>query len=133
MGHPVEGSAALAQQDIRFDPRRVEKPWGYELIWAHTDRYVGKILHIDKGHALSLQYHLRKDETIHVLSGTMKLQTGEEGKELEERVLGPGDSFHVTPLLRHRMVAQTDCDILEASTPELDDVVRLEDWYGRVK
>ena len=68
-----------------------------------------------------------------LLTPPMKLQTGEEGKELEERVLGPGDSFHVTPLLRHRMVAQTDCDILEASTPELDDVVRLEDWYGRVK
>ena len=116
-----------------IQPVRVAKPWGYELIWAHTDRYVGKILHIDKGHALSLQYHLRKDETLHVLSGTMRLQTGEEGNELEERLLRPGDSFHVTPLLRHRMIAQTDCEILEASTPELDDVVRLEDRYGRVK
>jgi mannose-6-phosphate isomerase len=114
-------------------PVRVEKPWGYELIWAHTDRYVGKILHINKGHALSLQYHLRKDETVHVLSGAMKFQTGAEGEELQEKVLGPGESFHITPLLRHRMIAQTDCDILEASTPELDDVVRLEDRYGRTK
>ena len=112
-------------------PVRVEKPWGYELIWARTDRYVGKILHINKGHALSLQYHQRKDETVHVLSGAMKFQTGAEGEELREQVLGPGESFHITPLLRHRMIAQTDCDILEASTPELDDVVRLEDRYGR--
>ena len=114
-------------------PVRIEKPWGYELIWARTDRYVGKILHIDKGHALSLQYHHRKDETLHVLAGTLRLQTGEEGAALEERVLAPGESFHVTPLLRHRMIAQTDCDVLEASTPELDDVVRLEDRYGRAK
>jgi len=112
-------------------PVRVEKPWGYELIWAHTDRYVGKILHIDKGQALSLQYHLRKDETIHVLAGVMRFETGGEGKELQQTVLHPGDSFHITPLLRHRMIAETDCDILEASTPELDDVVRLEDRYGR--
>jgi len=114
-------------------PVRVEKPWGYELIWAHTDRYVGKILHIDKGQALSLQYHLRKDETIHVLAGVMRFETGGEGKELQQTVLHPGDSFHITPLLRHRMIAETDCDILEASTPELDDVVRLEDRYGRIK
>jgi len=114
-------------------PVRVEKPWGYELIWAHTDRYVGKILHIDKGQALSLQYHLRKDETIHVLAGVMRFETGGEGKELQQTVLPPGDSFHITPLLRHRMIAETDCDILEASTPELDDVVRLEDRYGRIK
>src|SRR4051812_3615950 len=116
-----------------FKPVRVNKPWGYELIWAHTGRYVGKILHIDKGHALSLQYHLRKDETVHVLSGTMRFQTGEEGAALTDTVLRPGDSFHITPLLRHRMIAETDCDVLEASTPELDDVVRLEDRYGRVK
>jgi mannose-6-phosphate isomerase len=114
-------------------PVRVEKPWGYELIWARTDRYVGKIIHIKKGHALSLQYHLRKDETLYVLSGTLRLQTGEEGGQLEERVLAVGESFHVTPLLRHRMIAQTDCEVLEASTPELDDVVRLEDRYGRAK
>jgi mannose-6-phosphate isomerase-like protein (cupin superfamily) len=114
-------------------PVRVDKPWGHELIWAHTDRYVGKILHIKAGHALSLQYHLRKDETVHVLAGRMRFQTGGEGEPLNDRVLGPGESFHITPLLRHRMIAETDCDILEASTPELDDVVRLEDRYGRVQ
>jgi len=114
-------------------PVRVEKPWGHELIWAHTDRYVGKILHIKAGHALSLQYHQKKDETVHVLSGRMRFQTGAADEELRDRVLGAGESFHITPLLRHRMIAETDCDILEASTPELDDVVRLEDRYGRVK
>ena len=117
----------------KTEPVRVEKPWGYELIWARTARYVGKILHINKGHALSLQYHRNKDETVHVLSGQMLFQTGAEGELLQETVLGPGQSFHITPLLRHRMIAQTDCDILEASTPELDDVVRLEDRYGRAK
>ena len=114
-------------------PVRVEKPWGHELIWAHTERYVGKILHIKAGHALSLQYHQRKDETVHVLKGRMRFQTGDEGEELRDRVLGAGESFHITPLLRHRMIAETDCDILEASTPELDDVVRLEDRYGRAR
>ena len=110
--------------------RRVEKPWGHEIIWARTERYVGKLLHIKAGHALSLQYHQVKDETVHVWSGQMKFQTG-EGEVLTERILGPGESFHITPLLRHRMIAVTDCDVLEASTPELDDVVRLEDRYGR--
>jgi mannose-6-phosphate isomerase len=114
-------------------PIRVEKPWGHELIWARTDRYVGKILHIKAGHALSLQYHQVKDETVHVLSGRMRFQTGQEGEQLRDSVLGPGESFHITPLLRHRMIAETDCDVLEASTPELDDVVRLEDRYGRVR
>ena len=111
--------------------QRVSKPWGHELIWAHTDRYVGKILHIKAGHALSLQFHHKKDEVVHVLAGQMKFVHGADEKEMTELVMNPGDSFHVTPLLRHRMVAVTDCDILEASTPELDDVVRLEDRYGR--
>ena len=112
---------------------RVEKPWGYELIWARTERYVGKILHITQGHALSLQYHVKKDETVYVLKGRMRFQTGLEGAELTDTVLTEGEAFHITPFLRHRMIAETDCDILEASTPELDDVVRLEDRYGRVK
>jgi quercetin dioxygenase-like cupin family protein len=113
-------------------PVRVDKPWGHELIWAHTDRYVGKILHVRKGHALSLQYHRAKDETIHLLSGVLELQTG-EASALDKRVLQPGESFHITPGLRHRMIAIEDSDVLEASTPELDDVVRLEDRYGRVR
>jgi len=111
-------------------PVRVEKPWGYELIWEHTGRYVGKILRVRAGQALSLQYHRSKDETIHLLAGRLELQTG-EGAALEARVLRPGESFHIPPGLRHRFIALDDSDVLEASTPELDDVVRLEDRYGR--
>jgi mannose-6-phosphate isomerase len=114
-----------------LNARRVDKPWGHELIWAETDRYVGKILHVNSGHQLSFQYHERKDETIHLWSGRMRLIT-DDGSGLVERELAAGESFHIKPLVRHRMVAITDCDILEASTPELDDVVRLEDAYGRV-
>jgi len=111
--------------------RRVDKPWGHELIWAETARYVGKILHIEKGHALSLQYHERKEETLHVLSGVLELEFGAPGEPLSKVLLRPGDGFHVRPLLRHRMAAVETCDVVEASTPELDDVVRLEDRYGR--
>ena len=117
---------------LKAEVKKITKPWGYELIWAHTDRYVGKVLHINAGEALSLQYHERKDETIHVLRGRMVFWVGEDEKELQEVKLGEGESFHVRPGLRHRMEAVTDCDLLEASTPDLDDVVRLEDRYGRV-
>jgi quercetin dioxygenase-like cupin family protein len=112
-------------------PTRVEKPWGYEIIWARTDKYVGKTLHIKAGHQLSLQFHRVKDETIHVQSGRMRFRVEEDG-QMVERVLNPGDSYHIIPNTKHRMIAETDCDILEASTPELDDVVRLEDSYGRI-
>lgn len=112
-------------------PARVEKPWGHELIWAHTDRYVGKILHVTAGHALSLQYHERKDETIHLLRGRLRFWVGSSADRLEEVELLEGQSYHLPPGTVHRMEAITDCDILEASTPELDDVVRLEDRYGR--
>ena len=110
---------------------RVEKPWGHELIWAHTDRYVGKILHIKAGESLSLQYHEKKDETIMVLSGSIELEHYSEGEEPQRTVLEPRQPFHITPLLRHRMVALVDSDVVEVSTTELDDVVRLEDRYGR--
>jgi mannose-6-phosphate isomerase-like protein (cupin superfamily) len=109
----------------------VEKPWGHELIWANTDRYVGKILHIKAGEALSLQYHRVKDETIMVLSGRMQLVYFAEGEPPRSRELGPREPFHITPQLRHRMIAIEDTDVLEVSTTELDDVVRLEDRYGR--
>jgi mannose-6-phosphate isomerase len=109
----------------------VEKPWGHELIWAKTDRYVGKILHIKAGEALSLQFHRVKDETIMVLSGRMQLVYFAEGEPPKSRELGPREPFHVTPGLRHRMIAIEDTDVLEVSTTELDDVVRLEDRYGR--
>jgi quercetin dioxygenase-like cupin family protein len=114
----------------RTQVKRVPKPWGYEIIWAHTDRYVGKVLHIDAGHALSVQYHNRKDETVYLLSGEMKYWV-KLGDELEDVRLKQGDAFRITPGTVHYMEAITDCDILEASTPELDDVVRLQDRYGR--
>lgn len=112
-------------------PRRVEKPWGYEIIWAETDNYVGKILHINAGEALSLQYHELKDETICVLNGEMKFLAGPSAEEMEEYIMKQDDRFHTRPGTVHRMIAITDCDILEASTPHLQDVVRLEDRYGR--
>jgi mannose-6-phosphate isomerase-like protein (cupin superfamily) len=116
----------------RVSTARVEKPWGHELIWAHTDRYVGKILHIKAGHALSVQYHERKDETVHLLSGEMVYWVQLPGdSELRDQQLRTGDSFRITPGTIHYMEAVTDCDVLEASTPELDDVVRLRDRYGR--
>jgi mannose-6-phosphate isomerase-like protein (cupin superfamily) len=112
-------------------PTRVEKPWGYELWWARTDRYVGKLLHVNAGAQLSLQYHVKKDETIHLWSGEMVLVLGEQGGSLVEHAMRAGDSFHVRPGTVHRMRALTDCDVLEVSTPEVDDVVRLQDDYGR--
>ena len=112
-------------------PYRVEKPWGYELIWARTDRYVGKILHIEPGHALSLQYHTRKDESIYVLRGEIVLRI-QQGDTLIERPLVERESFHIRPGLIHQFEATVASDVLEASTPEIDDVVRLRDRYGRV-
>jgi mannose-6-phosphate isomerase-like protein (cupin superfamily) len=114
----------------RVTVKRVPKPWGHEIIWAHSERYVGKILHINAGHALSVQYHERKDETVYLLSGEMKYWV-KLGDELEDVRLSEGDAFRITPGTVHYMEAITDCDILEASTPELDDVVRLQDRYGR--
>jgi mannose-6-phosphate isomerase-like protein (cupin superfamily) len=112
-------------------PYRVDKPWGHELIWAKTDRYVGKILHIEPGHLLSLQYHERKDETIHVLHGEIILRI-KIGGELTERRMREGESCHIAPGTVHQMEAIEISDLLEASTPEIDDVIRLEDRYGRV-
>jgi len=109
---------------------RVEKPWGYELHWAKTDRYVGKVIHINKGHALSLQYHNIKDETIYLWSGKLLFEIEVDGV-LTKREMQPGDAVHVTPKTVHRMTAIEDADVFEASTPELHDVVRLEDRYGR--
>jgi mannose-6-phosphate isomerase-like protein (cupin superfamily) len=113
--------------------RRVDKPWGYELIWAETARYVGKILHINAGEQLSLQYHERKMETILVSKGRMVFEFFREGETPTRRELGPAESFHIDPGLRHRMIAIEDTDVFEVSTPDLDDVVRLEDRYGRVE
>jgi mannose-6-phosphate isomerase len=120
----VSGSAG------KFAVRHVSKPWGHETIWAHSEHYVGKVLHIKAGHALSVQYHNRKDETIHLLRGEMIYRV-QEGETLRELPLKAGESFRNTPGTIHQMEAVTDCDVLEASTPHLDDVVRLSDRYGR--
>ena len=111
--------------------KRVDKPWGHEMIWAVTDRYVGKVLHIKKGERLSLQYHNKKDETVMVWAGKMRFEHFVAGQEPQHTDMGPGEAFHVTPGLRHRMIALEDTDVFEVSTTELDDVVRLEDAYGR--
>jgi mannose-6-phosphate isomerase len=116
----------------RTEVTSVPKPWGHETIWARTDRYVGKILHINAGEALSVQYHNRKDETIYLLSGEMIYWVQPEGDtELRDMKLKVGEAFRITPGTIHYMEAITDCDVLEASTPELDDVVRITDRYGR--
>ena len=111
--------------------RTVQKPWGHELIWAHTSRYVGKILHIKRGESLSLQYHEQKDETIMVLSGLLRFEHYAEGETPRHTDLSTHQPIHITPGLRHRMTALEDTDVVEVSTPELDEVVRLEDRYGR--
>jgi mannose-6-phosphate isomerase-like protein (cupin superfamily) len=111
-------------------PYRVEKPWGYELVWARTDRYVGKLLHVRAGHVLSLQYHNLKDETMHVLTGELILRT-QTGDDLTARPFRAGQTVHIPARLIHQIEAVVDSDVLEASTPELDDLVRLQDRYGR--
>lgn len=111
-------------------PYRVDKPWGYELVWARTDRYAAKILHVNAGHVLSCQYHEVKDETMHLLRGELILRLG-QGDALVERRLTPGESVHIAPGVIHQIEALVDSDVLEASTPELDDLVRLSDHYGR--
>ena len=110
--------------------RKIDKPWGHELIFAETPSYVGKILFIRKGHKLSLQFHRQKEETIFIQAGLLLL-TAEEDDHLVERRCGPGSSHHIPPGAKHRMEALEDCTIFEVSTPHLDDVVRLEDLYGR--
>ena len=112
-------------------PRRVEKPWGWELVWAETDAYVGKLLFVRAGEALSLQYHEVKDESWLVHEGRAVLELGAVGEEADPVEIVPGDAFHFPPGTVHRVTALEDTLILEVSTTELDDVVRLEDRYGR--
>jgi mannose-6-phosphate isomerase len=114
-----------------FEPRRVEKPWGWELIWADADAYVGKLLFVRAGQALSLQYHREKDESWLVSEGRAALELGELDGELETVEITAGDAFRYRPGTVHRVTALEDTLIIEVSTPHLDDVVRLEDRYGR--
>jgi mannose-6-phosphate isomerase len=116
---------------VKSEPRRVEKPWGWELVWAETDRYAGKLLFVRAGQALSLQYHERKEESWLVQEGRAALELGAVGGSLEEQEIAAGDCFHFTPGTVHRVRALEDTLIVEVSTPDLDDVVRIEDDYGR--
>ena len=124
---------SAAEEDQLVETRRVEKPWGYEIWWGRTDRYVGKILFVRSGHSLSLQYHKLKEETVRVLSGRLLFEIGSAGEkgDLRRIEMSPGDTIHIAPGTVHRMTGIEDCEIVEVSTPELDDVVRLEDRYGR--
>jgi mannose-6-phosphate isomerase len=122
----------MSKSDWVEHPRRVEKPWGYELHFALADgKYCGKTLHINRGHALSLQYHERKEETICVQSGRLLFEVGTGNDNFEAFELLPEEAVHIRPGVRHRMIAIVDTVVLEASTTELGDVVRLDDRYGR--
>jgi len=115
----------------KAQPQRVEKPWGYELWWAETPHYAGKILHVDAGHRLSLQMHREKDESSYLLSGRLRLTRGPSAEELTTEEIGPGFTWRVEPGTVHTIEALEHSDVLEVSTPHLDDVVRLQDRYGR--
>jgi mannose-6-phosphate isomerase len=121
-------------EQFRFEPVRVEKPWGYELIWALTEEYAGKLLSVNAGHQLSLQFHTEKDESWYVLEGRAELEFAGAGeKTTTAEVVTPGAAFRITPGTVHRIRALEDTLVLEVSTPHLDDVIRLEDVYGRAE
>jgi mannose-6-phosphate isomerase len=122
---------AVDEQRDAAGPTHVEKPWGFENRWATTAQYLGKVLHINAGEALSLQYHRRKDESILVIQGSMDLDLEDDDGAIERHRMLPGDTRRILPGRRHRMTAVDDCDVFEVSTPDPDDVVRLEDRYGR--
>lgn len=124
----VRTARATSEQVL---PRRVDKPWGHEIWYAHTERYVGKIIVVDAGQRLSLQYHETKDETSYLLSGSLRLWQGATPDTLTEREIGPGAAWRNTPGVVHTIEAIEPATVLEVSTPELDDIVRLEDRYGR--
>lgn len=117
----------MAKQPVQ----RVDKPWGHELIWAKTKDYVGKVLHVKKGQRLSLQYHRIKEETMFVAKGCMILVFESDSGKLEEITMNAGEAHHIPTGKKHRVIAVEDTDIFEVSTPHLDDVVRIEDTYGR--
>jgi mannose-6-phosphate isomerase-like protein (cupin superfamily) len=121
----------MPEHPKHIDESRVVKPWGYELRWAITDRYLGKVLHVNKGEALSLQYHERKDECQYVVKGCVDIELGGPDGVLTTHRMCAGDTLHIPPGTRHRITAVEDTDIFEVSTPEIEDVVRLSDRYGR--
>jgi mannose-6-phosphate isomerase len=132
MGKSLSSPNLEGADQFAFEPRRVDKPWGYELIWALTDDYCGKVLFVRAGESLSLQFHREKDESWYVQSGRAELEVGAVGEAvLNSEVLSPGAAFRFRPGTVHRVTALEDTTILEVSTPQLADVVRLEDVYGR--
>jgi mannose-6-phosphate isomerase-like protein (cupin superfamily) len=129
---PLTSPNLMSLDRFTVRPQKVEKPWGHELIWAKADVYAGKILFVKAGHALSLQFHKQKDESWYVLDGRAELELGDAGQAvLQREVVGAGIAFHFPPGTVHRVRAVEDTTILEVSTPQLEDVVRLEDEYGR--
>ena len=129
---PTPKRSTVKPASGRVKITHVPKPWGHETIWAQSERYVGKIIHINAGHELSVQYHNRKDETVYLLSGDIVYRVQRDGDDvLDDVQLKVGESFRITPGTIHQMIALTDCDVLEVSTPEVDDIVRLSDKYGR--
>ena len=132
MNASTSEAAPLDVSRFAFEPRRVDKPWGYELIYGLSDEYCGKLLWIRAGAALSLQYHERKDETIYLDDGLIELEIGEPGEPLSVATVHPGAAFRIRPGVIHRMIAIRDSTVLEVSLPDLEDVVRLQDRYGRV-
>ncbi|MEJ2204732.1 MAG: cupin [Gemmatimonadota bacterium] len=118
---------------MKVKPRRVEKPWGHEIIWAENELYLGKILHVNAGEALSVQMHRQKDETIHLFWGEIRLWVGDSPDGLRSVSLARGESYRFLPGTVHHIEAVVDSDILEASTPHLDDLVRFSDRYGRIQ
>ena len=132
MERPLSSPNLESLDRFSFVPIRVEKPWGHELIWAKTEEYAGKVLLVRAGQSLSLQFHREKDESWYVLEGKAELELGEAGQAvLQSEVVGPGAAFRFRPGTVHRVTALEDTTILEVSTPQLDDIIRLEDSYGR--
>ena len=132
MERPLSSPNLQSLDRFSFQPDKVEKPWGYELIWAKSEAYAGKVLFVRTGQSLSLQFHREKDESWYVLEGRAELQLGEAGQAvLTTEIVGPGTAFRFRPGTVHRIRAVEDTTILEVSTPQLDDIVRLEDEYGR--
>jgi mannose-6-phosphate isomerase len=132
--NPLDSPNLTGLEPFAFEPGRVDKPWGFELLWAHSEHYVGKVLFVRAGHALSLQFHNVKDESWYVQAGRAELEIGAPGDATPaSEVVGPGAAFRLRPGTVHRVRALEDTTILEVSTPHLDDIVRLEDRYGRIE
>lgn len=114
-------------------PRRTDKPWGFELLIAHTPKYAGKVIFVKAGCRLSFQYHRNKDESFYIFSGKVMIETSQNGEQPASSVVQPGNCIRIPPLTRHRMKAIEDTVLFEVSTPELEDIERLDDDYGRTK